>query len=126
MKFLNNFFKSSKEKQEPNIETYVDIVISLNKNYEIDFSVLIDDRLDSIPISPEEYAALCGTFMNVSLSNKMKIDTVDILNNQIKNDQNKKLVDNIVALITLNNDKNIASNNNAYIKPSEVFAKHSI
>lgn len=126
-----NFFKKFLGKKETNIptthaskeDTYIDIVISLNKNRQIDFSLFLDDKIQNIDMDPIEYSALCGEFLHTILSNKAKNDTIDILDNQIKNETNAKLVNNIISIIRfIDSPKNLGANQ--FIKPSEVFARY--
>jgi len=118
---LFDWFNKKKE-NETKSETYVDIIISLNKNCEIDFSIFIDDNITKLGINENDYSILCGSFLNSILSNKMKKDSIEILNNQIKNNDNKKLITNIVSLITIVQE----NSKNNFIKPSEVFAKYIV
>lgn len=114
--------KSTENKRE---ETYLDLIISLNKNYEIDFSIFLDDKVDKLEISESDYSMICSSFMNAVMSSKMKKDAIEILDTQIKNNNNKKLINNIISLITLTTEKT-TSNKDLFIKPSEVFAKYNI
>lgn len=114
--------KSIENKRE---ETYVDLIISLNKNYEIDFSIFLDDKIDKLEISESDYGTICSSFMNAVMSSKMKKDAIEILDTQIKNTNNKKLINNIISLIVLGAEKS-TSDKETFIKPSEVFAKYNI
>lgn len=123
MNFFNQFWKTKTPKQAKD-DTYIDIIISLNKNKQIDFSLFLDDKINYNDMSLIEYSALCGEFLHTIFSSKAKKDTIDILDNQIKNDNNSKLINNIISIIRYmdNPQTNIASNQ--FIKPSEVFARY--
>jgi predicted site-specific integrase-resolvase len=123
-----NIFKFwSKKPEVPKTETYIDLIISLNKNRQIDFSIFLDDKIEKIPINAIDYSVLCGEFFYTVLSDKMKKDSIEILNEQIKNNSNNELVDNIVSVIKImNNSKSVTgSGSEQFIKPSEVFARYS-
>lgn len=123
---LFNWFNTKKtenlDSDSQKEQTYIDIIISLNKDCQIDFSIFVDDKTTDLPMSEDEYAILCGSFFNAILSNKMKKDAIDILNNQIKNSNNSKIINNIVSLISIATEKT----NNNFIKPTEVFAKYIV
>lgn len=126
MKLFNWFDKQANtgKSNETKSETYMDMIISLNKNYEIDFSIFLDDNITKLDVNENDYAIFCGAFLNAVLSNKMKKDSIEILTNQIKNNDNKKLITDIVSLITINQENN--NKHNTFIKPSEVFAKYIV
>lgn len=126
---LFNYFWKKKDKlinpNKPEDETYIDIIISLNKNRQVDFSLFLDDKIQSIDIDPKEYSVLCGEFLDTVLSKKTKKDTVDILNEQIRNENNSQLINNIISIMKI---MDIRESNNIgdsqFIRPSEVFAKY--
>lgn len=104
--------------------TYIDIVISLTKNYEIDLTVWIDDKLENKPMSQVDYALLCSEFLNNINSDKTKSQIIDILSNQIKNSNNSRFINSIITLM-LYADKNKEGGDNSFIRPSNVFAKYN-
>lgn len=130
MNFLNKFWKSEKpisltENTQKIKETYIDIIISLTKDKQIDFSVFIDDKIDQNK-NILDYSILCSEFLNLVLTNSLKKDTIDILNEQVKNNSNYELINNIISLLRVAPKKIETSSNKTFIKPSEVFAKYNI
>lgn len=126
MKFFNFWKKDQHDTTEKNKnDTYIDIIISLNKNRQIDFSIFLDDKMEKISMGPIDYAVMCGEFFHTVLSRKMKEDSIEILDGQIKNNNNHELINNIVSVISLmDNPKDKSVNSNQFIKPSEVFARY--
>ena len=117
-------------KQETPVETsrqktHVDIIISLTDTYEIDLSIFLDDNTSKLPMNEKEYSALCGKFINSTISANMQRDVIDILNNQIKNSDNKQLINNIVSLVITNATTTSLYKQTNFIKPSEVFSKYN-
>jgi hypothetical protein len=124
MSILNYFWpKTAKNQNSTKKATYIDMIISLNENYEIDFSIFIDDKVDKLNINEKDYSIICSSFINAVISNKMKRDVIEILDEQIKNSHNKKLINNIVSLISFGVEKPVGQ---TFIRPSEVFFKNSI
>lgn len=121
--------KNKKEESTPNIgnktETYLDIVISLNKNNQIDFTLFIDDKIEKIPMNIVDYSIICGEFIHSVLSTRMKKDALDVLDKQIKTNHNELLINNIISVVNIM-DKPQTKINQPFIKPSEVFAKYVI
>ena len=76
-------------------------------------------------MNEKEYSALCGKFINSTISANMQRDVIDILNNQIKNSDNKQLINNIVSLVITNATTTSLYKQNNFIKPSEVFSKYN-
>jgi hypothetical protein len=136
MKFFQKFWgandnnpKISEESQKqpkPKDETYIDIIISLNKNYQIDFSLFLDDKVDSLPMSMVDYSVLCSEFLDSVVSSKMKNDAVDILNSQIKTESNETLINNIVSLLKILDKSSYNKKGKQFIRPSEVFSKYVV
>lgn len=136
MKFFKNFWGQN-EKDDPKIsqelqrqlkskdDTYIDIIISLNKNHQIDFSLFLDDKTENLPMNMVDYSVLCSEFLNTVISSKMKNDALDILNSQIKTEKNETLINNIVSLIKIL-DKSTHKKSKQFIRPSEVFAKYVV
>lgn len=136
MKFFKNFWGQN-EKDDPKVsqelqrqlkskdDTYIDIIISLNKNHQIDFSLFLDDKTENLPMNVVDYSVLCSEFLNTVISSKMKNDALDILNSQIKTEKNETLINNIVSLIKIL-DKSTHKKSKQFIRPSEVFAKYVV
>jgi hypothetical protein len=111
-------------KNNDDTNTYVDIVISLTKNLEVNLSLWIDDDINTKPMSYVDYALLCSEFFNNINTQQTKSKIIDILTNQIKTSKNNTFISSIITLMnyadTLNEDKD-----NYYIKPSSVFTKYT-
>lgn len=119
----------NKNEKLPNISdnTYVDIVISLNKNLGIDLTLYIDDKNYKHNFSTIEYAALCGEFFNRLNTGYINQEIAPILNNQIKNEKNSELINIILRVLSFLNTSNTDTiNSNTFIKPSQVFSKFNI
>lgn len=116
--------KTVQDNQNLPNNTYIDIVISLTKNYEIDLTVWIDDKLENKPMSQIDYALLCSEFLNNINSDKTKSQIIEILSNQIKTTTNARFINSIITLM-LYADKNKESGDNSFIRPSNVFAKYN-
>lgn len=131
MKFLNKFWEKSRtvenktQNSQTTDQTYIDILISLNKDQQIDFSLYLKDHIDDIDMDSYEYAVLCGKFLNSIFSNKLKKDAVEILDSQIKNENNTKLVNNIISVLKIiNNSESNNKQSKDFIRPTEVFSKY--
>jgi hypothetical protein len=127
MKFFNLFKKSSPQNKIQQVEnTYVDIIISLNKDLEIDLSVFLDDNMKNINLDKINYALACAEFLNISMSDKLRSQIITIIDTQIKSNHNKELVDHILLLLEKMDSRYSIKNNKIFIKPSQVFSKYSI
>lgn len=125
MKYFKNFFQK-KNKDIPisqSSETFIDVIISLNKNLEVDIALYLDCDYQKSNIDLVNYILLCSKFLNFD-ENKLKKQMIDILDNQIKNEDNKLLINGLVSV--LKNDTLSTTNNmdNFFIQPSQVFIKH--
>jgi hypothetical protein len=109
-------------------DSYVDIIISLTKNGEIDLSVFIDTTNDLAKKSMFEYTQKCAEFLNIAASDKLKSQITGIVLDQIKNENNQILIENIIMFWALmdkeSKDKKEIKQNRTYIPPSEVFSRH--
>lgn len=123
---IKNLFIPNKQThiKPPSEDTMVDVIVSLNKNFEISIQLFLDDKLKDKKISQTEYSLVCAEFLNIIMSGKIKSQILDIIMNQIRNNDNKILVDSILGYISLMEDKIATTNNNAVIKPTQVFAKY--
>lgn len=124
MNFLSKLFSKKQPEEKTSIDnTYVDIIISLNKNFEVDLSLFIDCDYKKDKIDLVEYILICSKFLNFD-QDKLKKQIVDILNNQIKNQDNQLFINGLISV--LNNEYNAKNSDldNFYIKPSQVFTKH--
>lgn len=123
---IKNLFIPTKQShiKPPSEDTMVDVIVSLNKKFEISIQLFLDDKLKDKNISQTEYSLVCAEFLNIIMSGKIKSQILDIIMNQIRNNDNKILVDSILGYIALMEDKITIANNNAVIKPTQVFAKY--
>jgi len=126
MKYFKKFFE--KQKQDKPIispqpqETFIDVIISLNKNLEVDISLYLDCNYKKSNIDLVDYILICSKFLNFD-ENKLKAQMIDILDNQIKNEENKLFINKLVSI--LKNDTLLTNNkDHFYIQPSQVFIKH--
>lgn len=126
MKFLKNFW--NKKEVENKLETptssdntFIDIIISLNKKLEVDLSLYIDCDYKKANIDLIDYILVCSKFLNFD-ENKLKKQIIDILDSQIKNSDNKNFINGLVTV--LDKEITLCDDNNFYIKPSQVFIKH--
>ncbi len=133
MKNLFNFFSKSKDVSaskpliDTNSDTYIDSIICLNKNYEIDVKLFFDDNLKNKTISENEYALVCAEFLHIIMSGKLKNQLLDIIVNQIKNTKNQDLIDRILKLLIIMEEftsEEDDKDNTPLIKPSQVFSKY--
>lgn len=126
MKYFKKFFEKQKQ-DEPIIspqstETFIDVIISLNKNLEVDISLYLDCNYKKSNIDLAQYILICSKFLNFD-ENKLKTQMIDILDNQIKNEENKLFITKLVSI--LKNDTLLTDNkDHFYIQPSQVFIKH--
>lgn len=125
---LLNFFKrkkpdnSSKRNQIDN--TYLDIIISLNKNLEIDLSIFLEDKYQNTNLDKFTYAMACVEFINTVVSDKLKPEVTNIIDTQIRSPTNEQLIRAILLLLQKTEKKYSDINNKVYIKPSQVFLKY--
>jgi hypothetical protein len=128
MNIFSHFFKKeSKPQQSESSNTYLDILISLNKDMQIDLSVFIDCDYKKYNISLIDYIYMCSKIINFD-SNKIKNQIIEILNDQIKNSDNEELISKLVFVLKtqIQSQESILpkNNNDFFIKPSQVFMKH--
>jgi hypothetical protein len=125
---LLNFFKRKKSdtnKKHNQIEnTYLDIVISLNKNLEIDLSIFLEDKYQNTNLDKFTYAMACVEFINTVVSDKLKPEVTNIIDTQIRSPINEQLISAILLLLKKTENKYLDTNNKIYIKPSQVFLKY--
>lgn len=126
MKFFKNLFYKQEKEPEPKItassnDTFIDVIISLNKQLEVDIALYIDCDYKKANIDLIDYILVCSKFLSFD-ENKLKTQMIRILDNQIKNNENKLLINGLVASL----EKKTSSDtmDNFYIKPSQVFVKH--
>lgn len=133
MKNLFNFFNKSKNNIESkpsidlNPDTYIDAIICLNKNYEIDVKLFFDDSLQNKTLSENEYALVCAEFLNIIMSGKLKNQLLDIIINQIRSTKNQDLIDKILKFLIVMEESTTEENDKddlPLIKPSQVFSKY--
>lgn len=111
-------------KNNNDAETYVDVVISLTKNLEVNLSLWVDDDINTKPMSYVDYALLCSEFFNNINTQQTKSKIMDILTHQIKTPKNHTFISSIITLMNYADTFN-ADKDNYYIKPSSVFTKYT-
>lgn len=134
MKFFKKIWPSDKNQDTKEAldiphkkQSYIDIIISLNTDKQIDFSLFVDDKIESLAIDPIDYIKLCSDFLSVVLSENTKTDAIHILDKQIKNNTNKFFIESLIELLQLQQSKNnCVTKNKSFIKPSEVFARYTV
>jgi len=120
MNIFKNFFQFHKKTEPEKTEetkNFMDIVVSLNKDYNIDVLVNIEDDNYS-PLSETEYAIIISEFLNSSFGKYINTSIKSVLNEEIKYDQNKNLIEKINIMMSYKENQAEESN---YIKPSSVF-----
>lgn len=120
-----------KSTEKTNEDTLVDIIVSLNANYEIDIKLYIDDNFKYKNLTEMEYALALAEFLHIIMYGKIKPQILDIIINQIRKDANIDFIDKILDFLILmdkNHLQNIkhyhASRNHPMIKPSQVFSRY--
>lgn len=126
MKFFKNLFYKQEKEPEPKTtvssnDTFVDVIISLNKQLEVDIALYIDCDYKKANIDLTDYILVCSKFLSFD-ENKLKTQMINILDNQIKNDKNKLFINGLVAILEKKSPPDTIDN--FYIKPSQVFVKH--
>lgn len=127
--FFNKQKKTTENKPESNLNsnTYIDALICLNKNYEIDIKLFFDDNLENKTLSENEYSLVCAEFLNIIMSGKLKNQFLDIIIKQIRTTKNQDLIDRILKFLIVMEEFSSEDNNTdnlPLIKPSQVFSKY--
>lgn len=124
-KIKNLFIKKQKNNPIRQDDTFIDIIVSLNQNYEISINVLLDDNYKDRSLSEMESALVYAEFLNIIMSGNVKTQILDIIINQIRNENNQSFIDNILGFLLLIDKKTEKINNDsAIIKPSQVFSQY--
>lgn len=128
MKFFKKLFtkkdkKQNIETQSSSSDTFIDVIISLNKKLEVDISLYLDCDYKKSNIDLVDYILLCSKFLNFD-ENKLKKQMIDILDNQIKNEDNKLFINSLVSILKNNTLSETHNMDNFFIRPSQVFIKH--
>lgn len=125
--YLKKFFYPEQKTTE---ESYLDVVISLNKNLEIDLSVFLKDDTSNIPMDFVDYSISCAKFIDAINSDRVRNQIISVLDAQIKTKKNTKLIDSIIIILDhLDKEKSEISVENKqqlFIKPSQVFSRYSV
>lgn len=124
-KIKNLFIKKQKNNPIRQDDTFIDIIVSLNQNYEISINVLLDDNYKDRSLPEMESALVYAEFLNIIMSGNVKTQILDIIINQIRNENNQSFIDNILGFLLLIDKKTEKINNDsAIIKPSQVFSQY--
>lgn len=126
--FFKNLFPTKKKIDNPlsKNDTYIDIIVSLNKDFSINVNLYLDDTTKNKNLSELEYSLVCAEFLNIIMSGKIEKQITDIIVNQIKNSNNEKLIDNILNFLIIMDKKTSLNTNDEtpIIKPSQAFSKY--
>jgi ribosomal protein S3AE len=95
----------------------------LNEKFEIDLVVYIKDTQHN-SLTEIEHAVVCSEFLNSSFTNKIKDQILEIINKQIKNEDNSSLIENICLVDQITHNTKDNSNDDVFIQPSQVFSKY--
>lgn len=95
----------------------IDIVVSLRHDFTIDLLVYMDDQ-PRAPLSENEYAYASIEFIDSCFSKNMKNKIIEIINEQVKDNNNSQLINKLNALSSFTTQHNIGEK---FIKPSQVF-----
>lgn len=125
---FSNFFNKKSQQSQKNDELFstdnlFDIVISLNKNYEIDLTIFANTSIDTKDIGISQK---CADFFYTVNSGALKNHMIDILLKDVQeNFHDKKFIENIIILWTMLVRNTIINNKQqTLISPSEVFRKY--
>lgn len=125
---FSNFFNKKSQQSQKNDELFstdnlFDIVISLNKNYEIDLTIFANTSIDTKDVSISQK---CADFFYTVNSGTLKNHMIDILLKDVQeNFHDKKFIENIIILWTMLVRNTIINNKQqTLINPSEVFRKY--
>lgn len=130
---LNNIFnlfsKTQKEEtQKDNQDLYntndlFNILVSLNEKFEIDIVVYMKDTKHN-SLTEIEHAMVCSEFLNSSFTSHIKNQIIEIINKQIKNENNSSLIENISLVDQITDKTKDINNDDIFIQPSQVFSKY--
>jgi hypothetical protein len=107
--------KKEESEKEQKSNNYIDILISLNKEYNIDLLIYLNDNPINTNMSELEYGVICSEFINNCFTSSIKQKILSIINEDIKNQDNENLI-YIINMASKN--KNL---DDTFIKPSQVF-----
>lgn len=126
MNFMSLFKSKSKETNQ--LSNYMDVVVSLNQKLEIDLSVFLKEDNISI-LNNNDYALVYAEFIHNTFSDNIKEKIISILDSQIKNTSNANFINMMILYLNYFNYENkkntTPSNNQIFIRPSQVFTKYS-
>lgn len=125
-KLYNIFFKKDNTTHNTETTRYnnIDLLISLNHNFEIDLSLYVDPKFCGSSTAP----LLTAEFLHIINSGKLKKQIMSMLDEQIRDKDNSEFVNNVFSIDELI-DKTYSIPNqttDTFIKPSNVFAKNAI
>lgn len=128
-KRLLSIFKKNQSKNKTDIDissqnNYIELLICLNNNFDIDITLYMDESLKD-----QTSGALASSeFLNIINSGKLKNQIWSIINENIRNKSNNDFIDSIFLISNMIEQKeNIShSSEDSFIKPSTVFIKNMI
>lgn len=122
-KIKSAMFKK-KDKQTPTQtedENYFETSISLDKNFNINVIIYLNDnKIETM--TENDTALIYYEFLNSCFTTNIKSTISQILQKDVRDDNNKNLIDKINTLIGY---ARYITDDSTYIKPSEVFIKYS-
>jgi hypothetical protein len=101
---------------------YIDILLSLTEEFNIDLIIYINDKPTKIHLSELEYGMVCAEFINSCFTETIKQKLLSIINKDIKNKDNENLI-RIVNMACSVSTKPIEDD--TFIKPTQVFATNN-
>lgn len=139
MNFLHKWFGANQEQKtsfsaldnesiENKEDNFVNVQISLNKNFDIDLVIYLKNIEEESLDNQFNYAMTCAEFFHILNSGKLKDQILDILQKKIKNIDNKILIDSIITFISIiekQQEKILEkASDKVVVKPSQVFTKY--
>lgn len=122
---------SQEEKSIPSSknDTFVDLIVSLNNNYEIDIKLFIDDNIKNKNLTEVEYALAISEFLHIIMYGKLKTQLLELIIKQIQNKNNKNFIDKILGFLILMDKNQVENskqqfNHGPMIKPSQAFSRY--
>lgn len=112
----------SENKQENNIiksKNYIDVLLSLTEDFNIDLIIYIDDEPTKIRYSDLEYGMVCAEFISSCFTPSIKQKLLTLINEDIKNKDNENLI-SIINMACSVSTKH--TEDETFIRPTQVFA----
>lgn len=120
-----DLFRPQKPTQtEPIQQNNIDILISLNEDFEIDISLFIDKAFSN----HKSAALFTSEFFHIINSGKLKSKIMGLLDEQIRSVENNNFINEVLLLdnVISESTSRYSNTKDTFIKPSSVFTKNSI